>query len=55
MKLLFLLILMVPIVSFLRFILLDILDELIAPKTSYKKTKQVEIFSNETYSYKKAQ
>ncbi len=55
MKLLFLLMVIMPIsASFLRFIFLDILNDLVATKTKIKKSR-VEVVNNETYVYKQAQ
>lgn len=54
MKLLFLLVVLIPIASFLKFILLDILDDLVASKAKTKKVK-VQVVSNEPLMYKQAQ
>lgn len=55
MKLPIFLLALIPIVLFLKFILLDILDNLVAMKKQHKKQVQIVPVTTETYDYRKAQ
>ena len=56
MKICMLLLLLVPVISVLKFVLLDILDDLVAKEKRQRKTKTVRpSASKETYGYRKAQ